>query len=69
MYSIKQWNPRMIPCLIAVLAHCLLFRLAGQQSFTDDEIKEISDSYIGMRMAYHVVEKKLVLTLQPSEAK
>lgn len=49
----------------ALMMHCLLFRLGGQQKFTMEEIVEIQQQHIGVRIIHNRDDQTFVLTLQP----
>lgn len=52
---------------ITVLAHALLMRCGGQQAFTHKEIAEVTETYIGIRMAWSPETEELHLTLRSRE--
>lgn len=53
------------PQLVGLLIHLLLFRLGGQQQFTQQEILDIAKDYEGIRMAFDKNTGTLYLRLKP----
>jgi hypothetical protein len=53
------------PELMGVLAHALLFRLGGSQTFTADEFTDIQQSVTGIRMFVDEEARTLTVALKP----
>ena len=57
--------PEDIPDLSAILVQCLLFKLGGEYTFTSDELTEIKNDYMGIRLIWDELNKSLTIRLKP----
>lgn len=65
-FSKVQWS-KLSAEFATGLAHGLLLRAGGQQTFTPDEIARVTQLYGDIRIAWDEEEQKLILTLTTHE--
>ncbi len=53
------------PVFLRLLAHCLLVRVGGLQSFTFAELEDMQRDYLGMRTIVDFEAKTLTLSIKP----
>jgi len=56
------------PRLMALLVLGLLYKLAGQQTVTIEELNRYDKEYVGIRINLNQETKQITLTLHPREA-
>ena len=56
--------PEDVPDLSAILVQCLLFKLGGEYKFTFDELTEIKNDYMGVRLIWDEANTCLTLRLK-----
>lgn len=52
------------PNLITLFMHRLLLELGGQFTFNIDELKPMTENYVGARIAFNQVDGTITLTLR-----